>query len=63
MQIKAAGGRAVDILALERLLAGPYVPGATRKRIEQEIAQIRAGEAAERDATYGIELYFGRSEN
>ena len=39
------------------------VRGATRKRIEQEIVQIRAGEAAERDAAYGIELYFGRSEN
>jgi hypothetical protein len=63
MQIKAADGRAADILGLERLLDRADVPGATRKRIEGEIAQIRAGEVAERDAAYGIELYFGRSEN
>ena len=39
------------------------MPGATRKRIDAEIHQIQAGEKAERDAAYQIELYFGRSEN
>jgi hypothetical protein len=63
MQIKAAGGRSTDLSALEQLLDRPDVPGATRKRIEQEIVQIRAGEKAERDAAYDIELYFGRSDN
>jgi hypothetical protein len=63
MQIKAADGHGADALALERLLLRPDMPGATRKRIEQEIAQIRSGEKAERDAAYDIELYFGRSHN
>ncbi len=63
MQIKGADGRTTDVVALERLLDRPDVPGATRKRIEQEISQIRSGEKAERDAAYDIELYFGRSEN
>jgi hypothetical protein len=63
MQIKAADGRDADVLTLERLLDRADVPAATRKRIEGEIAQIRAGEKAERDAAYDIELYFGRSEN
>jgi DNA-directed RNA polymerase subunit RPC12/RpoP len=63
LQIKAADGRNEDVIALERLLDRPDVPSATRKRIEDEIAQIRSGEKAEHDAAYDIELYFGRSEN
>jgi hypothetical protein len=63
MQIKAADSRQPDILALERLLDRPDLPGATRKRIEAEIRQIQAGERAERDAAYQVELYFGRAEN
>jgi len=63
MQIKAADGRNADFLALEGLLERADVPAATRKRIEQEIAQIRSGEKGERDAAYDIELYFGRSDN
>ena len=63
MQIKAADSRQPDIVALERLLDRPDVPGATRRRIEAEVRQIRAGERAERDAAYQVELYFGQSEN
>ncbi len=63
MQIKSADGHQADVLALERLIDRPGVPGATRKRIEAEIRQIQAGEKAERDAAYQIELYFGRAEN
>jgi hypothetical protein len=63
MQIKAAEGRDADVKALERLLNRGDLPAPTRKRIEQEIAQIRSGEKAERDAAYDIELYFGRSDN
>lgn len=62
MQIKSAEGHQSDVLALELLLDQPNVPGATRKRIEAEIRQVRAGEKAERDAAYQIELYFGRSD-
>jgi hypothetical protein len=63
MQIKSADSRQPDILALERLQDRPDVPAATRKRIEAEVRQIKAGERAERDAAYQIELYFGRSQN
>ena len=63
MQIKSSGGRQVDVLALEQLLDRQGVPAATRKRMEAEIRQVQAGEKAERDAAYQIELYFGRSEN
>jgi hypothetical protein len=63
MQIKAAESRQSHTIALERLLDGREVPTATRKRIEAEVRQIQAGERAERDAAYQIELYFGRSEN
>ncbi len=63
MQIKAADSRQPDIHALEKLFDRPSLPGATRKRIEAEIRQIQAGERAERDAAYQVELYFGQSEN
>lgn len=63
MQIKAADGRQHDVVELERLLDRSDVPQATRKRIETEIRNIEAGERAERDAAYQIELYFGKSEN
>jgi hypothetical protein len=63
MQIKAADGRHQDVIELERLLDRPDVPQATRKRIEVEIRNIQAGERAEQDAAYHIELYFGRSQN
>ncbi len=63
MLIKAAEGHLGDIAVLERLLDRTDVPGATRKRIEAEIRQIQAGEKAERDAAYQIEVYFGPAEN
>jgi hypothetical protein len=63
VQIKAADSRQPEILALERLLDRPAIPTATRNRIDAEIRQIQAGERGERDATYHIELYFGRSQN
>ena len=43
MQIKAAASRAPDILVLEGLL-DRQVAAATRKRIEAEVRNIRAGE-------------------
>ena len=63
MQIKAAESRQAGILALERLLDRSDIPAATRKRIEAEVRNIRAGEKGERDAAYEIELWFGRSPN
>lgn len=63
MQFKAAEGRRLDVDALQGLLARPDVQAVTRKRIDAEIRQIKAGEKAERAAAYDIEFYFGRSEN
>jgi hypothetical protein len=63
MRIKAADDRQPDIVVLERLLDRKDVPQATRKRIESEIRQIQAGITGERDATYIIDLYYGRSPN
>jgi hypothetical protein len=63
MQIKSADGHSADVITLEQLLNRSDVPGPTRNRIEAEIAQIRSGEKAERDAAYDIELYFGRSDS
>jgi hypothetical protein len=61
--IKVAESRQPEIVALERLLERRDIPATTRKRIDAEIRQIQAGERAERDAAYQIELYFGRSDN
>ena len=63
MLIKAADDRQSEVVELERLLDRKDVPQATRKRIEQEIRQVQAGEKGERDAAYIIDLYFGRSPN
>ena len=63
MQIKAMDSRRPDILALGRLLDRRDAAAATRKRVEAEIRQIQAGEKAERQAAYQIELYFRSSEN
>jgi hypothetical protein len=63
VQIKAADDRTRDTAELGRLLDRPDVPSATRKRIEAEIRQIRAGAQGEKDAAYEIEVWFGRSKN
>jgi hypothetical protein len=63
MQVKTADGHSSDVRALETLLDRADVPPATRKRIEAEIRQMRAGEQGERDAAYEIELWFGKSRN
>ncbi len=63
MLITGADGHDVDIAVLDRLLLRRDLPTLIRQRIEREIRNIRAGERAERDAAYQIELYFGQSEN
>ena len=63
MLIKSADDRQPDIRALEALLDQSALPSATRKRIQDEIVRIQAGERAEQQAAYYIELYFGRSSN
>lgn len=63
MQIKAADDKQPDLDALAVLLERPDVEAPTRRRIEQEIRQIRAGAAGERDAAYQIEFHYGASRN
>jgi hypothetical protein len=62
VQVKAADERDADVAALEALRARP---GASRARrlIEREIQNLKAGRAAERDAAFEIEFYFGKSKN
>lgn len=63
MRIKESDDRGLDISALEALLARPDADADTRRTVEQEIRQIRAGMAGERDAAYAIEFYLGASRN
>jgi hypothetical protein len=63
MQIKAADDKQPQIDALNTLLGRPDVDAATRRKIETEIRQIRAGAAGERDAAYEIEFDFGGNPN
>jgi Nuclease-related domain len=63
MQLKGADGRGSDIAELESLLGRSDIAADPRRRIEQEIRLIRAGEAGERDAAYEIEFHYGRRTN
>ncbi len=63
MQIKAADDKQPDLDALAALLERPDVDAPTRRRIEQEIRQVRAGAAGERDAAWQIEFHYGASQN
>jgi Nuclease-related domain len=57
LQIKAADDKQPDLDALAVLLDRPDVDAPSRRRIEQEIRQVRAGAAGERDAAYEIEFH------
>src|SRR5467141_4105900 len=57
MQIKPADDPQPLIDALTRLLSRPDVGLQKRKRIEQEMRQIKAGAKAEKDAAYEMEFY------
>ena len=59
MQVKAPDDRQPDLDALGALLDRPNVDLQTRRRIEAEMRQIRAGAAGERDAAYQIEFHSG----
>jgi hypothetical protein len=63
VQIKAADDKRPQVDALTSLLSRPDVLPPTRKRIEQEIRNIRAGEKGERDAAYDIEFHYGDTKN
>jgi len=63
MLIKSADDKQPQIDALNALLARPDVDPATRRKIDTEIRQMRAGVAGERDAAYEIEFDSGPSRN
>jgi Nuclease-related domain len=57
VQIQPADDKQPQLDALAMLLERPDVDAPTRRRIEQEIGQVRAGAAGERDAAYEIEFH------
>ena len=63
MEIKVADDKQSQIDALTSLLGRPDAPPPTRKRIEQEIRNIRAGTKGERDAAYEIDFHYRHSRN
>jgi hypothetical protein len=63
MLIKSADDKQPQIDALNALLPRPDVDPATRRKIDTEIRQMRAGVAGERDAAYEIEFDSGPSRN
>ncbi|WP_018234388.1 nuclease-related domain-containing protein [Thioalkalivibrio thiocyanodenitrificans] len=52
-----------SIKALESLRARPGVSARTKKKIEREIRNIRAGAKAEKGAAYEINFHYGASKN
>ncbi len=50
-----------DIAALERLMADPSIDEATRRDINQQIRNLRAGTRGEDDAAYQMKVHFARN--
>lgn len=48
------------IAALERLMADPAIDEATRRKIDQQIGNLRAGAQGEDDAAFQMKVHFGR---
>jgi nuclease-like protein len=63
MLIKAADDKQLQIEALNKLLIKHDVSPTTRKAIEQEIWNIRAGDKTEKAAAYEIEFHYGANPN
>lgn len=61
MILKPFEAREADVLALEALI--PKANEASRKRIEQEIRNIRAGDKGERAAAYELDLHLSDNDN
>jgi hypothetical protein len=60
--IKSADDKQHDLDALTTLLMRTDLYASTRQRIEQEIRNIRAGLAGEREAAYEIDFHYGDSD-
>lgn len=63
MIIKTAEDKQPHLNALQKLLKHPDADTATRKRIEQEIRNIRAGIRGEEEAAYEMVVHYGESKN
>jgi hypothetical protein len=63
MIIKHAEDKQLPIKALQSLLAHPEADTNTRKRIEREILNIKAGARGEEEAAYEIKVHWGESKN
>ncbi len=63
MIIKHAEDKQVPIEALQALLAHPEADASTKKRIEREILNIKAGARGEEEAAYEIKVHWGESKN
>jgi hypothetical protein len=63
MIIKLADDKQTDIQTLQNLLVHPQADANTKKRIEQEIRNIRAGLRGEEEAAYEMKVHWGDSKN
>ena len=63
MIIKFADDKQAEIQTLQNLLSHPQVNSNTKKRIEQEIRNIRAGVRGEEEAAYEMQVHWGDSKN
>lgn len=63
MIIKNAEDKQCQIDTLQTLLAHPEADSSTKKRIEREILNIKAGVRGEEEAAYEIKVHWGESKN
>jgi len=63
MIIKSADDKTKDIETLQGLLRHPAASADTKKKIEQEIRNIKSGAKGEADAAYEIDFHYGPSKN
>ncbi len=63
MIVKSPDSKTQDLEILESLQKHPDANAETRKRIEQEIRNIRAGIRGEEEAAYEMRVHYGQSEN
>lgn len=63
MIIKEPDDKSSDLAILEGLLSHPHASSEIRKRIEQEIKNIRAGMRGEQETAYELKVHFGSSKN
>jgi len=63
MIVKTADDKQSQISIIENLLTHPHSNASIKKRIEQEIRNIKAGIRGEDEAAYEMKVHFGESKN